>query len=174
MGRKRSDLAAIRSQFPSVDTLDWKKAFTADIDLFGRMWKDILKFDQAGEGRPGPRPALDPSTAYLRFRQLSEGEYSMLPFREAVRLLAPRTSIRRIAEKTGLDRNLVHRLMKGQVEPDNYEMELFAAAFGRRPSYFLEYRIGFILMLVHEHMMQYPESSVGPYVKVRDALGKKD
>ena len=33
--------------------------------------------------------------------------------------------------------------------------------------------IGYVLSMVHAHMVKYPESSVGPYLKVRDKLGKK-
>lgn len=174
MSRKRHDLSAIRAQFPSIDGLDWEKAFREDTELYGRFWKDILKFDQAGEGRPGPRPALDPSKANQRYLQLTGEDYVFLPFKDAFRDLIGNTSIRKVCAHTGLDRNLVHRLLRGEAEPDNYEMEIIATAYGKRPSFFLEYRIGFCLMMVHTHMIKYPESSVGPYVKVRDRLGRTD
>lgn len=173
MGRKRSDLAAIRAQFPSVDNLDWQKVFKADIELHAKVWRDILKYDQAGEGRPGPRPALDIKPAVKRFFQLTDDDFSMESFPEALRLISGNMSVRKIAERTGLDRNTVHRLMKREIEPDNYEMELVATAFGRLPSYFLEYRIGYILMFMQKHMMKYPESSVAPYLRIRNALGRK-
>lgn len=171
MGRKRRDLASIRDQFPSIDNLDWEKVFREDTELYGRIWRDILKFDQAGEGRPGPRPALEADRAFKRYLQLSDDDFSMLSFAEAVKLISGNLSIRKLADKTGLDRNLIHRLMKGLDEPDCFEMEIVAAAFGRRPSYFLEYRVGYILTMVHAHMLKYPESSVGPYLKVRDKMG---
>lgn len=170
MGRKRKDLSAIRSQFPSIDNLDWEKAFRDDTELYGRVWRDILKFDQAGEGRPGPRPALNQETAFKRYLQLTDEDFTMLPFSEAVKLLSGNMSSRKLAAKTGLDRNLIQRLLANQDEPDSYELEIFATAFGRRPSYFLEYRIGYVLSMVHAHMVKYPESSVGPYLKVRDKI----
>lgn len=173
MTRRRSDLTAIRSQFPSVDQLDWEKAFEVDIDLYGKVWKDILKYDLAGEGRPGPRPALEIGPAIKRFMQLTDDDFTMRPFREAVGLISNNMSVRKLSSRTGLDRNTVHRLMKGTIEPDNYEMEVVAAAFGRLPSFFLEYRIGYILSMIHVHMMRYPESSVGPYLRIRNALGRK-
>lgn len=174
MGRKRNDLSAIRAQFPSIDNLDWERAFRQDNELYGRVWKDILKFDQAGEGRPGPRPALDPTAANARYLQLTGEDFGFQPFPQAFRTLAGRDSIRKISEKTGLDRNLVARLLKGDVEPDNYEMEIVATAYGKLPSFFLEYRIGYVLMMVHAHMLKYPESSVSPFTKVRDRLKRKE
>jgi hypothetical protein len=173
MGRKRNDLAAIRAQFPSIDNLDWERAFRLDTELYGRVWKDILKADQVAEGRPGPRPPLDLEKASKRYLQLTGEDYVFTPFKEAFRDMIGSDSIRKVSSNTGLDRNLVARLLSGDVEPDNYEMEVIATAYGRRPSYFLEYRIGYVLMMVHAHMMKYPESSVSPYVKVRDRLGKK-
>lgn len=174
MAKKRKDLTAIKAQFPSIDNLDWERAFREDTTLYGRVWRDILKFDQAGEGRPGPRPALDQERAFKRYLQLTDDDFTMLPFREAVRSLSNNMSVRKLAELTGLDRNLIQRLLSGHDEPDAYEIEIMASAFGRRPSYFLEYRIGFILSMVHSHMMKFPESSVGPFLKVRDNLGKKN
>lgn len=174
MARKRTDLSAIKAQFPSIDDLDWSKLFHQDIELYARVWRDILKFDQAGQGRPGPRPALDPHAGWKRFMQLTEDDYSMLPFPEAMRLISNNATIREIVTATGIGRNTIHRLMSGKMEPDAFELEACALAYGRRPAYFLEYRISFILRMVYAHMRKFPESSVGPYKKVRDALNKDD
>lgn len=175
MGRKRSDLAAIRAQYPAISNLEWERAFREDNELYGRVWNDILKFDQAGEGRPGPRPALDKAVARLRYLQLTDDDFTFLVFHEALGHLARGMSIRKLSDFTGLDTTLIYRLLKGKKEPDAYEMEIIATAFGRRPSYFLEYRIGYVLAMVHAHMKKYPESSVGPFIKVRDKMkGRAD
>lgn len=173
MGRKSGNLEAIRAQFPSLNSLDWEKAFREDTELYGRVWRDILKVDQAVVGRPGPRPALDPQKAGQRYLQLTDDDFTMEPFAKAVRVLSKGMSLRRLAALTGLNKDLLHQLTLGKRQPDSYELEIVATAFGRRPSYFLEYRIGYVLSMVHAHMLKYPESSVGPYLKVRDKLGKK-
>ncbi len=172
MGRKRNDLAAIRAQFPSIDNLDWERAFREDTELYGRVWKDILKLDQAGEGRPGPRPPLDPQKANIRYLQLTGDDFSFEPFPDAFRTLLGSESVRKFSDRSGLDRNLVARLLRREIEPDNYEMEVIAGALGKLPSHFLEYRIGYVLLMVHAHMTKHPESSVGPYNKVRKALDR--
>lgn len=174
MGRKRTDLSGIIDQFPAVKNLDWFKVFNQDPDLYGRVWKDILKFDQAGEGRPGPRPALDPHSAFKRWQQLTEDDYTTEPFVEALKTISKGATIRSIAEATGLDRTTVFRLTSGKIQPDSYEMEVCALAYGRRPAYFIEWRIAFIMKMLYQHMMKYPESSVGPYRRLRDYVKVKD
>lgn len=173
MTRKQSVLAKIREQFPSIDHLDWVEAFRRDGELYGNIWHDILKQDQAQDGRPGPRPALSRGLAETRFAQLNDEDFSMEEFPAALKSLGGNASVRQLASKTGLDRNLIYRLQTGEKSPDNYEMEVIATSFGRRPSFFLEYRIGYVLAMIHEHMLKYPESSVGPYRKVRDAIHRK-
>lgn len=173
MGRRSGDLSKIKEQFPSIDSLDWVEVFRRDGELYGNIWHDILKQDQATGGKPGPRPALSRGQAQFRYLQLQDEDYSMDPFHETVKRISGGMSIRKLAAKTGLDRNLIHRLMTAEIMPDNYEMEVVAGAFGRRPAYFLEYRIGYVLSMIHTHMMKYPESSVGPYMKVRDAIHRE-
>lgn len=172
MGRKkRSDLTVIRSQFPSIDNLDWARVFRDDPEVWGRVYRDILKYDQAPDGRPGPRPALDPVRALSRLHQLTDNEFTMLPFREALKILSKNMPVRQMANKTGLERNVIQRILSGTRQPDNYEIRTIAAAFNLKPSYFVEYRIAFILLMMNEHMMRYPESSVPAFLKVRDAIG---
>lgn len=157
----------IEQEFPSTKSLDWKRAFDADIDLFGRIIRDILKIGDNQPGRPGPRPQLDEETAAQRFRELMGDDYTVLPFADAFRALAGDRSIRHVATKTGLDRNAVDRLMKGTIQPDAYQMEKVAAGFGRDPSYFLEYRMLFISAALLDKMASSPESTVGLYRKIQ-------
>src|SRR5258707_136563 len=56
----------IVGRFPTVETVDWEIALERDIDLYARVIRDILKWEQAVPGRPGPRPALDTNSAIRR------------------------------------------------------------------------------------------------------------
>lgn len=178
MARKRTDLSGIIDQFPAVKNLNWFQVFSQDPELYGRVWNDILKFDLSGEGRPGPRPSLATgearAVAFKRWQQLTEDDYTIEPFVEALKTISHNATIRSIADATGLDRTTVFRLMSGKMEPDSYEMEVCALAYGRRPAYFIEWRIAFILKMLYQHMMKYPESSVGPYRRLRDVVKVKD
>lgn len=159
-------MKVIRERFPSVDNLDYKKAFDEDLDLFARIVRDILKIDQASPGRPGPRPSLDQGQATRRMRQFLGQDYSILPFPEAFRILAGGRSIRQLVVKTGLSRNSIHRLLRGELDPDAYVMEEVARAFSKSPAYFLEYRQMVITKALLQRMEYSPESTIGIYRKI--------
>lgn len=159
----------ISEQFPSVDQLDWIEAFK-DVELFGRLLRDILKFDQSEPGRSGPRPVLDRKVAEKRLRQFKRADYSELPFREALAVLAGSRSIRHVAQKTGVDRNTIQRLLAGQKEPSLYLMEQIAKGFGKEASYFLEYRTAFVLAALESRMMNSPEIVGDLYNRLRPRI----
>lgn len=167
MAKKRQDLQAIKDRFPSIEKLDWDRAFAADIDLWGRVLRDIVKVGQDNTGKPGPRAPLSQKDAAADLRFLMNDEHTMLPLREIVPILSQGMSIRELAEATGLNRNVVHRLMTGVNEPDANEIEHFAKAFRKDPSFFTEYRILYVLSALEAHMSKYPESSVSAYIKAQ-------
>lgn len=159
-------MKVIRERFPSVQDLEYKKAFDEDLDLFARVLRDILKIDQASPGRPGPRPSLDQNQATRRMRQFLGQDYSILPFPEAFKILAGDRSIRQLVVKTGLSRNSIHRLLRGVLDPDAYVMEEVARAFNKSPAYFLEYRQMVITRALLQRMEYSPESTIGIYRKI--------
>lgn len=153
----------IRERFPSIVRLDWNRAFSDDLELFARVLRDILKLEQAQPGRPGPRPSLDVAAATRRMQQFLGKDYTLEAFPEAFRILAGNRSIRHLAAKVGLDRTLVYRLLHGRIEPDAYALDQIANAFGKSPSYFLEYRIAFIVAALTNRLEWSPETTVGLY-----------
>jgi DNA-binding phage protein len=159
-------LQAIKEQYPSVETVDWFGAFTEDIDLFGRVIRDILKQESASPHHSGPRPALDYDTAKQRLAQIMGRDYSVDPFPLAFKTLAAGRSVRHLALKTSLNRNMIYRLLSGHIDPDNATMEIVASAFGKNPSYFLEYRINGIMVALEGNMMKAPEITIDLYRKI--------
>jgi transcriptional regulator with XRE-family HTH domain len=153
----------IRERYDSVTDLDWSGALRQDINLFGRMIRDVLKLEQAIPGRPGPRPSLDTNQATRRLQQLFGNDFTILPFPQALRVLAGRRSIRRIAEAVGLNKALVHRLLLGEIEPDGYVLRCCAEAFGKHPSYFLEWRILYITQAIVRRLEWSPETTIDLY-----------
>lgn len=150
----------IRDEFPSVSQLDWEKALERDIDLFGRVLEDILKLEQATPGRPGPRPSLDMNSAIRRMQQLLGHDFSLEAFPEALRILSNGRSIRVLARYVDLDYSQVYRLLRGRIQPDGYEMRMCAEAFGKHPSYFVEWRILYIVGALVRRLEWSPEASV--------------
>ncbi len=150
----------IESQFPNVLTLDWRKAFDKDIELFAWIMQDILKADGAPVGRSGPRPAVDYRTGAVRLRQLMGQDYSVEPFKEAFRILTGGASLTAVARKTQLVRANVYLLLKGAREPSAYEMEAVAKAYSKPPGYFVEYRRGLLLAAIADKLDRYPDATV--------------
>lgn len=163
---ERSNL--IQEEFPSTVHLDWAKAFE-DIDLLGRILRDILKIDQSKPGRSGPRPALDRRMAENRLRQFLGADHTYLDFKDAFRVLADGKSHRHLAAKIGLDRNLIQKLMAGTKYPDVRTMEIVADAFDKDPSYFLEYRVAYVLGALAKQMQKAPEITVDLYKRIAKA-----
>lgn len=156
----------IRQQFPSVENLDWNRALERDVDLFGRIIRDIIKLDQAEPGRDGPRRQVDPAKGREALRRLAGQDYSELPFAESVRVLSRGMSLRPLARKTGLSPMTLSRLLRGDKEPDVHEMHAIAEAFKKHPSYFVEYRVGFITAAMASKLASAPEASIGIYRKL--------
>lgn len=157
----------IVSQFPSTTRVDWEKAFR-DVDLWGRVIRDIMRVDQASETHtgPGPRPVLDEASSYDRLRQLMGEDYSYAPFQETFQILAGNRSLRNLASKIGISYGMVNRLLKGDREPDLWLLEQIAKVFNKEPSFFVEYRTAFILGALGDQLDKSPETSVDLYKKI--------
>ena len=170
-------LALIRDALPSSPLMGpssgetreaWQRAFEHDIDLMGRVLRDLLKADQAVPGRPGPRPALDPAKVSTQVDGLfgkdpRERPYSLLAFPEAFALLVGSESLRQVARRTGLSHSAVRRFLRGDLTPTREIMERVAEGFGKQPSYFVEYRVAMVVAAVVQGLMSFPERSVGSY-----------
>lgn len=163
----------IKQQFPSTVTLDWNQVFIQDPAVLGRIINDILKADQAQPGRPGKRPALDVAAAEERYRQMTGEDFTMLPFHESFKILKGKRSIRHMAHKTDLDKTLVWGLLNGDKRPNPEIMEKVAAAFGKHPSYFVEYRVDYILGVLFYKLINSPESSVVFFKKLQGRENKR-
>lgn len=157
----------IQENFPASVRLDWAEAFK-DVDLFGRLFKDILRIDQnSNRHGVGPR-VVDENTSRERLRQLMGEDFSYEPFSTAFPALAGRRSVRNLAAKIGLGKHMTHDLILGRKSPDLYTLEQIAYSFGKDPSYFLEYRIAYVLGALGDHMELSPETTVDLYKKLRD------
>lgn len=158
--------ALIVHHFPMAERIDWRKAFR-DLDLYGRLLRDILENDQKTEARPGPRPSFDHGLARDRLRQFAGDDFTQLPFVQAFRVLAGNRSIRHLETKLDMTRGVVWKLKAGLKEPDLYTMERVAKAFHKDPSYFVEYRIAYIMGALGDQMEQAPEMTVDLYRRLQ-------
>lgn len=155
---ERSEL--IKGKFPSTARLDWYEVFRQDPAILGKIINDIMKLDQARSGKPGKRPSLEEADAQDKLRKLQGEDYSELEFQYSFKNLSGKRSIRMLARKLSLEKSYVHRLLQGKIEPTAETMEQIAKAFNKHPSYFLEYRIYYVLAMLSHKLVQSPESSI--------------
>jgi hypothetical protein len=164
----------MQERFPSTRNLNWDKAFANDVELLGRLLRDILKVDMAVPGRPGPRPGLDrvraqPLLDEVLGRDPTDHPYALLEFPQAFRLLIGNRSIRHAQTKLGMSKSRIHRLLRGIDEPSQAEMEHIATVFGKQPSYFLEYRVIRITRAIYSHLAEEPDVSIRVYERISQA-----
>lgn len=167
---------AIKDEWPSVaasldGTFNWKAAFDRDIDLLGAILRDVLRTDQAEPGRPGPKPNLDRHRSEGRLdewmgKDPTDRPYSYQPFAPTLRLLCRNKSHRQAARKVGVPPSTLYHLMRG-ARPSTPLLEQVAKAFGKSPSYFIEWRQRMILGTVIAGLEANPEHSVRYYETMR-------
>lgn len=162
----------VKTQFPSVVDLDWEKVFRADPTIMGNILNDIIKVQVAPKGRPGKRPALDRSEATEVLKQYRGEDYTILPFAKAINRLKNTLSVRQFARKVSMSPTYAHNLITGYKQPTVEDMLLVADAFGKKPSYFYEYRVAFITALMVERVDYAPESSIIYYERALEARRK--
>lgn len=156
----------IKGMFPSTVNLDWYRVFVQDPTITGRVISDIIKLQQAGTGKPGKRPALGRPDAENFYRQFENDDYSLLEFKDAFKVLMGDRSIRHMARKCEISNSMVQRILSGDQVASVDIMTKVAKAFKKKPSYFLDYRILYIIGMLSEQLTNAPEASIVQYNKL--------
>lgn len=160
----------IQEKHPEALNVSWDRAIKTDPDLFARIVSDVVK-SSSGGSRPGKRPNLAKDEAYGVFSKMIGDDFADQPFQKAFKNLCGQISLRGVAAKTGLGHSYVGKLLNGQAEPTFETMEKIAVGFKKDPSYFLEYRVGYINSAISKYLEDAPETSVSWYLKMK---GKKN
>lgn len=157
-------MAEINDRWPSTT---WGQAqwfeVLGDYDLLGRILRDVLKVGYEEPSRRGQRGPLEWSDGMARLRALNaqrDGRVSLEPFPVAFTTLSTGRSITQVARRVEMSRSQVHRFLSGEISPAPSEMEQIAAAFGKPPTFFAEYRVHLITQALANQLMASPESSV--------------
>lgn len=156
----------VKEEYASVTDLKWRETLSYDTEVFTHILADIIKAE-GKRPKPGKRPALDRQSAQEALSRLSGAQFSDRTFVETFSHLVGDRSYRHLAQKTGIHKDTVHKLMHGKLQPSNDTMEAIAAAFGKDPAYFLEYRVHMILAMVGEYLKDAPETATAWYLRAR-------
>lgn len=167
-------LSLIKKHFPNISEVDWDNALR-DNDIFARIVRDILKAQQHSslsdekQSIAGRKPNIDLDEGMSGWRELMGRSYSDLPFPQAFRLMASdrstgkHHSLSMVANKTGISRSRIHRLMSAVEEPDLRDMEMIASAYKKKPSFFVEYRVAVITGYLAQRLEVDPEITTSIY-----------
>lgn len=161
--------AVIRQHFPAVASLNWRRTFADEPDVLAAFVRDILRFDLGDPNKDGPKPKVDREIGLAKLRQLAGEDYSCLPFHQALTTLGGGRSVAQLAHKTGIPRTQLIRLLdpekyrKERCTPNAWELRTAAHAFGKDPSYWLEWRCGLLAGVLYQSLFENPEASIGHY-----------
>lgn len=125
--------------------IDWANLFHGDPDLLDRVLGGIGKVDKKNRSWANAPLNLD--------------DYSEFPFRGAVKALLRGRSLADLELDVNLD------------DPSKSDIEAAAKAFGRHPSYFIEYRINYVCSTLAEFLESNPETLAAWYVRARQSKG---
>jgi transcriptional regulator with XRE-family HTH domain len=159
----------VSKEFPLIKTFNWDTAVMSDTDLFTTLLSDVIKSGRKVK-KPGKRPNLSRKDAEEKLSQLAAEDFSELEFKDAFIALSAQRSIRHVASKTGLDRNIVYGLLNGTRLPLFREMEQIAESFGKDPSFFLEYRVGYVLSKMNKFLFSSPETAAYWYKNFKSEI----
>lgn len=166
----------IREEFPSVQANGHD--LVKDEKFVAGVLQDILKIGfvaPEGERRTGPRPSLAGMSREEKaqaWRELLGVEYSDMPFSETMQYLVGDESLSRVARKCSISRSRVHRLVRGDELPTVDDIRMVAEAYGKRPAYFLEYRMEYVLAAVASRLNEAPGIATTAYRRL--VMGQND
>lgn len=151
----------INEAYPDINTLDWRAALSSDRDLFANIVREVIR---KSDGRNKP-PPLGRRNNGSKFAQIAGEDYTLLPFSKAFGVIANGVEKSDICDRTGIKPSRVYGLLSGGV-PTVSEIKSVAAAFGRSPSYFVEYRVMCIAGAVAEYLESDVDSTVVLFEKL--------
>ena len=155
----------IENEFPGLRDVDWN-ILLRDPEVLGRLLRDILKVDQIEPGRAGPRPGLDYERGMQAWREITGQDYSERPFVEAIRIITRGQAVRVVARKANITKTRMDRLMRGVDRPTPDDLRAIAAAYGKKPAYFAEYRAEYIVAAIAARLDHEPEMTAAIYTKL--------
>jgi len=160
-------LTALRESYPEVRNIDWGKILKDEPEVFRAVAGGV------GKSAVPKKSKMNHSTSHQRYAQLTDTDYSELPFVDALHVLWGDKSLNGMVAKTGITKQIIYQMKKGNREPTFEEMEQIARSFGHDPSFFLEYRIGKVLAAIDIYLQTAPETAAVWYNHVTKNTGLK-
>lgn len=166
-------LRHVQRQYPSTERGTWASALE-DYALMGNLVRMLIQVGAETPttiGVPGPRPMPAIKEGMDQLRALMGMHYTCMPFNVALRFLVldRQWTLSTLAERSGVSRSQLHRLMAGAVKPSGGEIEAVARALGKPPEWFAEYRVAAVCALFSDWLTAAPDASAAILRQIRMA-----
>ena len=148
----QAKIIGLKEKFPQVENIDWSEVIRKNPDVLENIVSGIVKTE-------GSRRKVDRRDANRRMDAIYDVGDSERPFKESFAILCSKESIRKTAAKIEVSPAHVYNLKEGRAEPTLEIMERIAIAYNYNPSYFLEYRIHYVLESISCFLMKNPETA---------------
>lgn len=159
----QSKIVSLKDKFPQLNNIDWSDVIRKNPDVLENIVSDIVKVE-------GQRRKVDRSDGTRRINAIYNIDYSEKEFRDSFAILSSNESIRKIASKINVSPAHVYNLREGRAQPTLEIMEQIAFAYNRDPSYFLEYRIHFVLESISSFLTKNPETATAWFSKATNSM----
>ncbi len=140
----------LKNDMPELQEINWSKLIGNNPEILETIVSGIVKVD-------GQHRKVANADRSRRINQMYSQEFSEKKFKDAFIILCGKDSLRITANKTNISYSHIFQLKSGNANPTIPMMESIASAYNRQPSYFLEYRIHFILESMSNFLSQNPE-----------------
>lgn len=159
----QAKIISLKNKFPQLENIDWSEVIRKNPDVLENIVGDIVKTE-------GSRRKVNRSDKTRRISAIYNTDHSEKPFKESFTILSVNESIRKTASKIEASPAHVYNLKEGKAEPTIEIMERIAIAYNRDPSYFLEYRVHYVLKSISHFLMKNPETASAWYGKTTNGI----
>lgn len=156
-------IVGLKEEIPALQEINWSEVINKNPDVLEGIVSGMMKVD-------GKRRRISREDGARRLNQVYSQDYSERPFRESFGIICGKDSLRTTASKTGISYSHVFQLKSGNASPTIEMMENIAIAYNREPSYFLEYRIHFVLESMSSFLMKNPETATTWFNKAKGII----
>ena len=153
-------IVSLKEDIPQLQNINWSEVINKNPDVLEGIVGGIVKSD-------GKRRRVSRKDGTRRLNQVYSQDFSERPFSESFTIICGKDSLRTTATKTGISYSHVFQLKSGNAIPTIPMMESIAYAYNREPSYFLEYRIHFVLESMSEFLTKNPETATAWFNKAQ-------
>jgi hypothetical protein len=116
----------------------WVAVFAHRPEVMHRVLRELIKQVYAKPGRTGGQRPM-PREEEVDFWGLLHGEQTDLPIREVLPKVT-NLSERQIVSRIAMSRTQYQRMMRGEYEPNAFEIREIAQVVGKPATFFVEYR----------------------------------